>query len=216
VYESLNSEIMKKLCFLLLFLFTYSGFSQNDKKKVNDLVDQFSEELNENEIDTYFYSNRYCNGKTVMFKNTDGSMCFSNGTYYEVYFFWKEDDQVKMKKIDNCGRYKSIKINDDLVFDVFSENIDLLKFEEVKGYEVENPENVPVKRSDVFPCFREFTFYNNDDSFKKEYNLFDLTSESKYENINYKQNRSLVVVDLDQIIEALIRDNQSNFEREKK
>jgi hypothetical protein len=121
-----------------------------------------------------------------------------------------------MKKLDNCGSYKSIQINDDIVFDVFSENIDLLKEEEVKGYAVENPENVPVQRSDVYPCFREFLFNSGDDVFEKEYNLFDLTNESKYENLHYEYNKSLVVVDLDQIIEELIKDQESKFERERK
>jgi hypothetical protein len=201
---------------LVLILFTYFGYSQNDEKKVNDLVDQFSDELYKDEIEKFLYSKRYCVGKTVIFKNKDGSMCFSNGTYYEVYFIWKEDDQVMIKKIDNCGRYKSIAIKDDLIFNVFSENIDLLKAEEVKGYTVENPENVPVQRSDVYPCFREFLFRYGDETFKKEYNLFHLTNESKYENLYYEYNRSLVVVDLDQILEDLIMDQESKFEREKK
>ena len=201
---------------MLLLLITSFGFSQNDEKKLEDMIDQFTEELHENEIDNFFYNKRYCIGKTVMFKNNDGSMCFSNGTYYEVYFFWKDEEQVMMKKLDNCGSFSSIHINDELVYDVFSENIELLQAEVVKGYTVENPENVPVKRSDVYPCFREFMFSFGSDSFKKKYNLFDLTNESKYENIYYEQNKSLVVVDLDEIIEELIMDNQLKFDREKK
>lgn len=207
---------MKKYIFLFISLVSYFGYSQNDEKKITGLIDRFSEELMGNEIDTFFYSKRYCMGQSVIFQNDDGSMCFSNGTYYEVYFFWKDEEQVMMKKLDNCGSFMEIQLKDDRAYEFFIENVEQLRNEEVKGYAVKNPENVPAQRSDVFPCYRAFSFTQGADSFKKEYNLFDLTNESKYENIHYKHNKELRVVDLDQIVEALIMKSQSKFKREKK
>jgi hypothetical protein len=206
---------MIKNCILILLLVSNLGYSQNDEKKVNDLIDQFSEELKRDNINTFFYTKHYCIGQSVLFQNDDGSMCFSSGTYYEVYFFWKNEEYIMMKKLDNCGRFTDIQLIDELVYETFIENIKQLREEEVKSYTVENPENVPVQRSKVFPCFREFNFIKGDISFHKKYNLFDLTNESKYKNIYYKHNNSLRLVDLDKIIESLIMELKSKFKREK-
>ena len=207
---------MKYIVLLILLFAGPNCISQNDESKVDALILEFSEKLKERQITSFFYSKQYCVGETVMFKNDDGSMCFSNGTYYEVYFFWKEEDRVMIKKIDNCGMYFSLPVENDLVYDSFIENVDQLKSEKVKRYAVENPENVPVQRSDVFPCFRKYSFTSESESFDQEYNLFDLTSNSKFENIHYDYNKSLRIVDIDKIIEALVVNMEPSFRRQMK
>jgi hypothetical protein len=202
----------------MLFLILLSCFSiaQNDERKVNDLVDRFSEVLYQNGTETFFYNKRYCIGRTVMLPNKDGSMCFSNGTYYEVYFFWNDGDKVMMKKIDNCGPYDEVQIEDSRVFDIFIDREEQLKNEEVMRYTVENPENVPALSSEVHPCRREFNFSYDYKVVMKEYELYDLTNESKYQNIYYEQNKNVSMVHLDSIIDDLIEANQTKFIREKK
>lgn len=195
-------------------LFSPICLAQNNENKVDALAQDFSEKLAKRQITSFFYSKQYCIGNTVMFKNDDGSMCLSNGTYYEIYFIWKEDDQVMLKKIDNCGLYYSLPVDGDLVYDSFIENVDQLKNEQVKGYMVENPENVPAQRTEIHSCFRKYKFTTEGNSFEQDYKLFDLTNKSKYENIHYEYNNNLRIVDIDKIIEALVLENKSSFRRQ--
>ena len=201
---------------LIMILFSCLSLAQNDERKLNDLVDRFSQELYQNGMETFFYNKRYCIGRMVMLREKDGSMCFSSGTYYEVYFFWRNGEKVMMKKIDNCGQYNEVRIEDSRVFDIFIDREEELKNEEVLGYTVENPENVPALRSEVHPCRREFKFNYHNNVVMKEYELYDLTNESKYQNIYYEQNKNVSMVHLDSIIDDLIKANQSKFIREKK
>ncbi len=92
---------MKKLLLFLFGIISAFSVAQNDKVYVDSLVSDFTKSLESRNIDEYFYMNKYCDGTTEMFKLEDGSMCISKGTYYEVYVFWKEENQPMIKKIDN-------------------------------------------------------------------------------------------------------------------
>ena len=51
-------------------------------------------------------------------------------------------------------------------------------------------------------------------TFGQEYDLFDLTNESKYENLNFDSNNKLKIVALEKMIEGLISENESKFRRQ--
>jgi len=205
---------MKNLVWILFIFIASIGIAQNDKAAVDKMVSEFTKSLENRDIDEYFSLNKYCLGTTEMFKLKDGSMCVSKGTYYEVYIFWKEDGKAMIKKIDNCGMYFSLPLFNSEAIEFVDNNRNKLKEGVVKKYEVENPENIPVKSSKVHSCFREFQFNNENNSFGQTYNLYDLTNESKFKNINFESNNKLKIVTLEKMLESLILEMEPKFRRQ--
>ncbi len=205
---------MKKILFLFIaFVFIQSN-AQNDKGAVNRMVSEFTKSLESRDIDEHFSLNQYCLGTTEMLRLKDGSMCVSKGTYYEVYIFWKEEGRAMIKKIDNCGMYFSLPLSNSEVIEFIDLNRNNLKEGVVKKYEVENPENVPAKSSKIHSCFREFQFKNENNSFRQTYNLYDLTNDSKFKNINFESNNKLEIVALQKMLESLLSEMEPKFRRQ--
>lgn len=205
---------MKKILLIVLGLFLTGGFAQNDKAYVDSLVSEFTKSLESRDIDDYFYMYNYCNGRTEMFKLEDGNMCISKGTYYEVYVFWNEEKESMIKKIDNCGLYFSLPLWDFKIIEFVELMRQALEKGVVKKYEVENPENVPIQSAEVHPCIRSFKFRNENNSFGQTYNLYDLTNESKYENLNFEYNNNLEIVALGKLIDNTLLEMESKFRRQ--
>ncbi len=204
----------KRLLFLFFGIISAISIAQNDKSYVEDLVSTFTESLESRGITNYFYMNKYCIGKTKMFQLKEGRMCVSKGTYYEVFVFWMEGDQAMIKKIDNCGMFFSLPIANASVLDYVNSNNKQLEKGLVKTYAVKNPENVPVQSSKVYPCHRLFQFNWDNNTYGQKYNLYDLTNESKYENLNFESNNKLEIVALEKSLEAIISENDSKFKRQ--
>ena len=59
---------MKTITCILLLLMGSMGFSQNNKAKVESLLNQFTTELTERGITNFFTTKRYCLGTTEMFR----------------------------------------------------------------------------------------------------------------------------------------------------
>jgi len=205
---------MKKLLFILFAIVSTISFAQNDKAYVASLVSDFTKNLNNEAVTDYFYMNKFCEGHIEMFTIKNGRMCTSKGTYYEVYVFWKQGDKAMVKKIDNCGMFNALPLDDGAVFDFAKNNTKQLKNTEVKKYAVKNPENVPTQRTEIHACKRKFQFNLDNDSFDKEYNLYDLTNESKYENLHFDSNNNLEIVELEKKIENVLSKMGSKFLRE--
>ena len=205
---------MKKFILIIFGIISTLSFAQNDKAYVESLISDFTSNLKNNAVNDYFYMYKFCEGHIEMFTVKDGRMCTSNGTYYEVYVFWKEEDQAMVKKIDNCGLFTSIALDDGALADFAKNNSKQLKNGKVKKYAVQNPENVPTQRTEIHSCKRIFQFNEANNSFGQEYNLYDLTNDSKYENLNYKSNNDLKVVELEKKIEDEVSKIAAKFRRE--
>ena len=205
---------MNKLLLFFFGIISAISVAQNDKAYVDGLVSEFTKSLESRDIDDYFYMYKYCNGTTEMFKLENGSMCVSKGTYYEVYVFWKKENQPMIKKIDNCGIYFSLPLWNSKILEFVELMRQPIEKGVVKKYEVENPENVPSQSAEVHPCFRSFQFRNETHSFEQTYNLYDLTNESKYENLNFEYNNDLEIVALEKEIESTLSEMKSEFRRQ--
>lgn len=202
--------------YLLVFIFGLMSIglqAQHHKEYVDDLVSDFTKSLESRDIMNYFYMYKYCNGKVEMFRLSNGTMCSSKGTYYEVYVFWREDNETLIKKIDNCGMFFSLPVVNEDILNFVKANVEQLE-EKVKKYEVENPENVPVKQSEVHACSKMFQFNIENKSFGQTYNLYQLTNESKYKNLNFEYNNNLKIVELEKIINKEVNDMGSKFRRQ--
>lgn len=206
---------MKKTIIMLFLFVSIIGKAQNDETYVDALVSGFTESLDYRGISTYFFAKRYCLGEIELFQLSNGKMCASKGTYFEVYIVWQEDnDNIMIKKIDNCGLFFSLPLNDERLYNSFIDNVSRLQFETVKPYEVANPENSPTLATSVHPCSRSYYFKSSENTFKKEYKLFDLTNGSKQPNLNYKSNNELMIVELDKLLDEIVTRYDSKFKRQ--
>ena len=206
---------MKKILLFFMLITSASMYTQNDEAYVDAQVTEFTASLEQRGIDTYFTVKRFCNGEVEMFKLKDGKMCISKGTYFDVYVVWRENDGSSMiKKIDNCGLFFSLPLVDKELFDWFAKNVETLMAESVAPYEVANPENVPALSAELHPCSRAYTFKSGSEQFRKSFDLFDLTNESKQENLNYESNQNLLIVALDQKLDVALDTMASDFKRQ--
>jgi hypothetical protein len=179
-------------------LVTAQFIAQNDEAYVDSLVTEFTKSLENRGINTYFTAKRYCLGQIEMFQVENGRMCSSRGTYFEVFVLWKEEDGAAMiKKIDNCGLFFTLPLATMNLYDQFIADRTQLLMEDVKPYEVANPENSPTLSTKVHPCGRSYFFKFNEENSSKNFKLYDLTNESSQKNLNFDYNNGLRIVALD-------------------
>ncbi|SRX75092.1 hypothetical protein [Aequorivita antarctica] len=209
---------MKKIFFFLALITTSIGFAQNDEAFVNSLVAQKMAELEMQENPEYFLRKDYCDGNIQMFVMPDGKNCSSKSTYYAVYVFWKEgEDIMKIQKFDNCGSFMSFSISISKNIKKALKEKQALKTENVKPYKGEKVDNSAFENMSVQSCHKEYKFIFDGKVFEKSFKEFDLTNNSKYKNVNSDHNKSLMLIKLDEEISEMIKnfDESGKFFREK-
>ena len=203
---------MKKLLFVLCVILVGAVQAQNDQEYVKDLSEGFMTKLKERGITDYLKVEMYCQGTIEMFTLSDGSRCTSRGTYVEAFVFWNETDGSSwVKKIDNCGMFLSVQLNEDSV-DGYAKDKDhwiALNKQEVKRFEtVAMKKGQPVSRTGIHNCIRAFDFYLNGLNFQREFNTLSLQETSGNgagdQNINYEHNSKLVLTALSTTCDALV------------
>ena len=203
-----------KYLLVIIFVWTSLGVhAQHEKKHVDHLVAKFTKSLEARNITNYMYLYEYCDGIIDVFRLSDGTSCSSKGTYYEVYVFWNEDNRSLVKKIDNCGIFFALPINNINILNYISTNIQQLQVQ-VKQYELESTENQVVEDISIHPCQTMFQFNVDDQSFGQTYNLFQLTTDASNKNINFDYNNNLKIVALENLLNEEIQSIESKFRRE--
>ncbi len=206
---------MKKIVFLWVLLISVAAMGQNDEAYVDGLTKQFTEKLESRGVMQYFTAKRYCSGQIEMFQiGRDKKWCTSKATYYQVYVVWKEDDQVHLKKIDNCSLYFSVALEDSVLFDFFVTHVRALKAEVVKNYISASYTGIPELSKKPQPCFRSFSFTENGESAGPTYNLFHVNPEGKADNLNYNYNSALKVIELDALLDSVLADYEVTMRRQ--
>jgi hypothetical protein len=204
---------MKKVLIICTLLLTVGAFAQNDEAYVDTLTTEFTEKLVERNITQFFTVKHYCSGKIEMFQiGKEKKMCSSKGTYYKVFVVWKEDDTVRIKKIDNCGLFYSVSLTDTDLFDFFDQNQDALASEEVKKYKSATYTGKPELRKQPQPCFRSFRFTEAENTTGITYNLFDLSNEK--DNLNFEHNSQRKAVLLDAKLDAILATSEGTMRRQ--
>ena len=182
---------MKNLILLLFLISTMFVVAQRDEVFVNDATEVFTNSLLERGISQFFTTKRYCLGKTEVFKMPDESICFSKGTYIESYIIWVEFDRYLIKKIDNCGLFQTVSIEDGEAHNYFFENIEGLKTNKVKPYKIRKQEHAPLLRTAIKSCRRSFTIYDGQTVSPMIYNTWDVESSEISANLNFEYNDAL-------------------------
>lgn len=201
---------MKQILSIFIFVASTVVFGQNDEAFVEAQLSQIKAELEMQQVPEYFMRKDYCEGNIQMFKMPDGSMCASPSTYYSVYVFWKNEDKTFIQKVDNCGTFEKIDIDDSSLLDKVSNLKYQLQKEDVKPYKSEIQDASPFRNMKVEDCRKEFAFHYNDLDFTKEFKEYDLGNESKFPNVNADYNNNLPLIKLDRNITELLADLESN------
>jgi len=205
---------MKKFALLLALILGGWAMAQQDEAALKERVAQFTNTLEQQGIERYFTTTRYCIGSVQMVTLPNGNRCVAQGTYKQVYIFWQEQaGTTSVKKIDNCGLFETLTLEDGGLYQFFVDHLNVLQDEEVKPYEVANPENRPTSRTQVYPCRREFTFTDDQNTVAKKFRLYDLTNASEQQNINYAHNSALKLVALENKISAMLTAQGDRFRR---
>lgn len=187
------------------------GFAQNDEAFVDNQVSQKMAELELQENPEYFFRKDYCEGNIQMFNLPDGKLCTSKSTYYSVYLFWKEDEDImKLQKFDNCGSFIPISISRKKTIEKIFKDKQALKQGEVKPYEGEKNDENAFGNMSVKSCHKEYKFVFDGNSFEKSFREFDLTNDSKYKNVNAEHNNSLELIKLDILISKMFKDMEDS------
>ena len=197
---------MKKLLIIFIFVASTVVFAQHDEAFVNAQLTHIKAELVKQQVPEYFVRKDYCEGNVQMFKMSDGSMCASSSTYYSVYVFWRNEDGTFIQKIDNCGGFEKIKIVDSFLLDRVSSLKDQLQKEDVKPYTTEKQDLSPFGNMTVEDCKKEFTFHFGELDFIKEFKEYDLSSNSKFPNVNAAYNNELPLIQLDRDVTEIVAD----------
>ncbi|PHR12750.1 MAG: hypothetical protein COA40_07640 [Aequorivita sp.] len=202
---------MKNSLLLFTCILTAIGFAQNDEAFVDILVAQKMAELELQQNPEYFYRKDYCDGNIQMFNLPDGKLCTSKSTYYSVYVFWREDEDVmKLQKFDNCGSFMPISISRKKTIEKFFKDKQALKQGEIKPYEGEKVDENAYGNMTVNSCHKEYKFVFDGKSFEKNFREFDLTNESKYKNVNAEHNKSLPLVKLDILLSEMFKNMEDS------
>ena len=201
---------MKKIVFFFTIAITTIGFAQNDETFVDSMVAQKMAELELQENPEYFFRKDYCSGNIQMFTLPDGKLCTSKSTYYSVYVFWKESENYKLQKFDNCGSFIPLTFVYDKALEKILKEKQALENGEVKPYEGEKVDNNTFGNMSVKSCHKEYKFVFTGKHFKKSFREFDLTNDSKYKNIHADHNNSLELIKLDGIITEMVANFENN------
>lgn len=208
---------MKNIIFIFFLLFAGFGFAQNDEAFVDSIVAQKMAELEMQGNPEYFFRKDYCEGNVQMFTMPDGTLCTSTSTYYSVYVFWRESDEIlRVQKFDNCGSYRPMPIYIQKSLARIFKNKESIKEENVKPYEGEKVDENPFGNMSVKDCYKKYKFVFGGDTFEKTFKEFDLTNDSKYKNINAGHNNALTLIELDKELSEAIKilDETGKFFRE--
>ncbi|CAM3466508.1 hypothetical protein [Aequorivita lipolytica] len=202
---------MKNIVLFFALIITTIVFAQNDETFVDSLVAQKMAELELQQNPEYFFRKDYCVGNIQLFNLPDGSLCASRSTYYSVYLFWKEDDEVlKLQKFDNCGSFMPLKIVRNKTLIKLLNEEQALKSETVKKYEGEKVDDNAFGNMSVQSCHKEYKFVFEGKAFEKSFREFDLTNDSKYRNVNADHNNSLKLIKLDNEVSELLKNLEKN------
>lgn len=206
---------MKKIVLFFTLIITTISFAQRDEAYVDRLVAQKMAELELQQNPEYFFRKEYCDGNIQMFNLPDGRLCSSKSTYYSVYLFWKESDQVfKLQKFDNCGSFMPISINRNKAFEKILKEKQALISGTAKASEDEKVDDTTFGNMSVQSCHKDYMFVLDGKTFEANIKEQDLTEDSKDNNAKNKNSEEFLK--LDGLISEVVKtfENNGKFFRE--
>lgn len=210
----------KRILFLLLFCVTLTGNAQsNSEIKIDNLVSNYIQELQNKKIDTICVYESYCVGYVMTFDESlvgSKETCIDYLTNEPVYVFWKEDGKTFLTKINYCWEFSKNKISKDDFWEIYNSNKKNIKKEKVKPFEFEtfkNSKNVKYIKMVDHSCHQNFRLILNGKTIEKRFDEFALQKKDEYSpelNINYEHNINLKSKSIVDILEKITSEAEKN------
>lgn len=199
---------MHKYIFILLFI-SNIAFGQSSKDLTESYIKKFQKELKKKNIADFFVVKHIQYGTIKITNINDKDYCKNAEHHYRIYAFWKESNDYWLKVFDNCGGFVPIKLKDKKAIDFYIENFEKIKLDEVERYKLKADSIANGKKYSFISMqshspLRYFWFYKGSMEFKKYFDEYNLTSDEKSPNINYKTNNNLELVKLNRICDEII------------
>lgn len=194
---------MKKFLSVTVLLFVTQFYAQS----IDSIIEKRSENFALSGIKDFFYYERYCVGTVkITEKNViDCSLQLSN-----LYVFWKENEKSFFQEINLCESPKIMITNK--ITEFYLKKSDVIQKENVQRYKTGKDSIVGNKiythiRMSPHGCHSKIYFYDNSDLIEKYICELDLTNETKQQNINFKFNNNLKMVQLAKYCDEIIESN---------
>jgi hypothetical protein len=211
---------MRTLIICYILIFPICCFAQEVENWENwidpteELRNELSSKMREQNVSDFFITtNIYINADYIA--PIDNELNCKDGFSYNAFVFWKKEDNYKLKKYDNCGEFKALDILDKRPIDLYTKNINKIKVEKVKpyttGFEItKEGDTLSIIQIVSHSSQQNFWFYDGNEYIKNVFDLYDITTDSNNENINFEYNNNLSIVKLNNICREIIIDFETN------
>lgn len=162
-------------------------------------------ELRKKKLDFIAYKNYSIGSKSIIYTN-DTNNCSNCSDYYSTYLIWEENEIDYIQIFDNCGNFYPVQIQNKSILKFMKENFETFRNERVKFYQTDKTSILTISHS----TYKEFLFSLNDEEIYNYFDTYNLESSTERVNINYLHNQNLKLIQLNNMIEAEIK-NQNNL-----
>ena len=204
---------MKNVIQLILILILSSCATKKDidkKEKSEFTLSKITERFDSKKVE-YIGIKKYCvGGVRIEMKNKkDCKNCYSKN---DIYIFWTDNNKSYVQKFDNCSEFNIVEILDFQPTEFLKNNSTELQTEKVGTYKVDKETYSSVSHS----CFKNYILNDGKMKYEKKFDIYDLTGEN--DNLNFKTNNSLRLIELDNRLNEIISEleKENRFERNKK
>ncbi|WP_203295619.1 hypothetical protein [Luteirhabdus pelagi] len=205
--------LSKILFFCLLLGIFQPSVAQEGNTELKATVETFTQQLKAEGANLIFYVDQFCLGKTEIFKVRNNQNCIVSPTYHSYYVFWQKGNEQYLQRIDKCGRFQKIPLEDNEIFETVSMNMTNLKNETILPYKKQRPDTGPTSSTETYPCRRNYKFIKENSSFERQFMLYDISSMEDNPNMNYEHNQGLSIVQLENMLDEFIEEIQNDFIR---
>lgn len=183
---------MRKISLIITFsLISCSFFGQ---KKLDVIINNEIKKL-EASNSSFLIMKEYCVGHERSYDHN--SKCDVEEYLFQIFIIWDENNKTKVTKYDNCKVYKAqISTENGNPWIFTNANLEKLKLEKILPYTLEDNSSIGIDHS----CLYRFIIKINGSAVDNSFDGFDLTNENDNENINFKSNNTLAIVELKKLI----------------
>lgn len=206
---------MKTVIPLIILLILSSCATKKNATKNNEAdftLWRITKEL-ENKNLNYISLKKSCAGEKHL-KKQNSDNCAECLSHYDTYIFWKENKKLLIQKNDNCSEFYPIEFTDFDPIEYLYKNQTKLIEENIGQYKIDDDSYSIITHS----CNISYYIRNENKTFLKEFELYDLETSEDSVNLNYESNNRLAIIILHKKLIEIIDDleTEKKFERNRK
>ena len=196
---------------LILILSSCASKKSIEKKNISDYkLENITEKFDAKKLN-YIGLEKYCVGgvRIEIPNEKDCKNCYSKN---DIYIFWTDNNKSFVQKFDNCSEFNIVEILDFKPNEFLKKNTLELKTGKVRNFKIDKETYSSVSHS----CFRNYIINDGKTKYENKFDIYNLTG--KTDNLNFKPNNDLKIIQLDKILNEKISEleSENRFERNKK